>query len=120
MRRLVFVALGALLGCHTHEVGRADKAPEAQGEASHAVHLDVSSGRPVHATPSGYLSRDSIVKIQRALVVKGEHVPATGKLDATTQAALKRFQKSQHQPDTGYPDFGTLDRLGLKATDLYR
>jgi peptidoglycan hydrolase-like protein with peptidoglycan-binding domain len=58
-------------------------------------------------------------KIQAALAGKGERVSQTGKLDAATQAALKRFQTSQNQPATGFPDFDTLKRLGLDAKELY-
>ena len=126
MKGLFLGAVLAAAACHTHEVGRRDRAPEAEAQTkaeetaqSHEVHRDISSGRPVHSTPRGFLSRSAILQIQRALGEKGEHVQATGKLDGTTQAALRRFQKSQQQPTTGYPDFGTLDRLGLDASSLY-
>jgi peptidoglycan hydrolase-like protein with peptidoglycan-binding domain len=121
MRLFACTAL-LLVACHTQQVGRADRAPQAEGKPTPkdtSVHMDISSGRPVHSTPRQYLSRESVLKIQRALQAKGEHVSETGKLDATTQAALRRFQKSRKQPDTGMPDFGTLDLLGLDANELY-
>lgn len=114
------LVLALLAGCHTQQVGRADRAPQARvPPESREVHLDISSGRPVHATPGRFLSRNAVLEIQRALSAKGEPLHQTGKLDGATRAALKRFQKSQRQPDTGYPDFDTLGRLGLRPTELY-
>ena len=55
----LLIAAALFAGCHTHEVGRGDRAPQAQGKGDEKqadngpVHMDISSGRPVRPTPSG-------------------------------------------------------------------
>lgn len=48
-----------------------------------------------------------------------ENVDVTGKLDTKTQQALGAFQKVNGLPETGLPDYETLDRLGFKPSDLF-
>ena len=104
----------SLAGCHAREVARDD-----QSMAGPPRQEEVSSERPVRTTPGGMLDGQSMRKIQRALAAKGERVRETGKLDGTTKAALRRFQRGQDQPATGLPDYDTIRRLGLDVKEIY-
>lgn len=48
-----------------------------------------------------------------------EKLVITAVLDEKTQRALGAFQKSENLPETGMPDYETLDRLGMKPSDLF-
>lgn len=48
-----------------------------------------------------------------------ETLALTGTLDQNTQRALGAFQKSQGLPETGAPDYETLDRLGFEPSDVF-
>jgi hypothetical protein len=108
---LLSLALGA---CHTRHVAR-----DGQSMGGPPRQEEVRSERPVRTTPGGMLDGLAMRKIQRALSAKGERVGETGKLDRPTQAALRRFQRSQDQPATGMPDYDTVRRLGLDVKDIY-
>lgn len=62
---------------------------------------------------------DGLKKLQEALAAKGQEVKTTGRLDASTQKALREYQKANELPDTGLPDFETLRRLGLKPEEVF-
>lgn len=114
MRRMMYVGLFLLAGCHAHEVAsnhQTMKTPSKQPQ--------VSSERPVRTSPGSMLDKQSMRKLQHALNTHGEKVGESGELDDSTQAALKRFQKKQDQPATGLPDFDTLRRLGVDPKDIY-
>lgn len=114
MRRTIWLALLCAAGCHAHQVAQhreSMKSPPKQEE--------VSSARPVRTTPGGMLDPQSMHEVQRALGRHGEKVDESGQLDDATQAALKRFQRKQDQPATGFPDYDTLRRLGLDPRDIY-
>ncbi|PZR18784.1 MAG: hypothetical protein DI536_02580 [Archangium gephyra] len=48
-----------------------------------------------------------------------EKLVITAMLDEKTQRALGAFQKSEHLPETGMPDYETLARLGMKPSDVF-
>ncbi len=114
MRRISWIALFVLAGCHAHQVGQNHEtmASAPKGE-------QVKSARPVRTTPGSMLDKSAMSKLQEALSRHGEPVKVTGTLDDATQGALKRFQRQQDQPATGLPDYDTLHRLGLDPKDIY-
>ena len=113
MRRALWMSLTACLlaGCHAHQVA-SDRETLAKPGAGKTV--SSSTGKPVGTTPGALLDPSAMKKIQAKL-----HVSETGQLDDKTQAALRRFQKQQGQPDTGLPDYDTLRRLGLDPHSIY-
>ena len=113
MRRVAW-ALVLLGGCHAHQVGEQRQTMEGPPKAE-----EVGSARPVRSTPGGMLDEKAVTRIQHALNAHGEKIAVSGKLDHATQASLKNFQRRQSQPQTGFPDFDTLRRLGLSAQDIY-
>ena len=48
-----------------------------------------------------------------------EQLEITAMLDEKTQRALGAFQKAENLPETGMPDYETLDRLGMEPSDLF-
>ena len=109
MKRTFMLAALLMAGCHAHQVAQ-------RHDTMASVHNQpqVASERPVRTTPGSMLDKTSMKKIQGKL-----HVQQSGELDDATQAALKKFQKQQSQPETGLPDFDTLRRLGLDPKDIY-
>ncbi len=79
------------------------------------------AGAPrVPASPEGLLGRDTVVKLQQALAQRGllrQH--RQGELDASTSAAVKRFQRQRGLAATGMPDRETLRDLGVSADEAY-
>ena len=62
-------------------------------------------------------TREFVSTLQRALTVRGFYAgPITGTLDATTSAAIRRFQRIDG-PDTGLLSIATARALGLVALD---
>jgi peptidoglycan hydrolase-like protein with peptidoglycan-binding domain len=118
MRTLVLSTLlaASLAGCHAKTVADERKSMASEGPPRSQ---EVKSSRPVRTTPGGMLDKEAVTKIQRALNDKGHKVAVSGKLDQATEVALKKFQKAQSQPATGFPDYDTLKRLGLDAQDIY-
>src|SRR4051794_11237309 len=114
MRRIGWIALMMLGGCHAHQI-----AQKQDTMASAPKGEQVRSARPVRTTPGSMLDKNAMSKLQEALNRHGQHVKVSGTLDDETQAALKRFQKSQDQPATGLPDYDTLHRLGLDPKAIY-
>ncbi|HZS36014.1 MAG TPA: peptidoglycan-binding domain-containing protein [Polyangia bacterium] len=114
MRRTIALTAVLLAGCHAHHV-----ANDRQTMKSPPKQEEVSSARPVRTTPGGMLDPQSMRKLQAALARHGESVEQSGQLDDATQAALRKFQRKQHQPATGLPDYDTLRRLGLDPKDIY-
>lgn len=52
-------------------------------------------------------------------LAKIEEVEETGQLDATTQEALRAFQRSEQLPETGLLDYESLRRLGIKPDEIF-
>jgi peptidoglycan hydrolase-like protein with peptidoglycan-binding domain len=121
MRRLSWlvpvVALAAA-GCHAHTTAAQNKDQKAQMESPPDT-KQVESQRPVRTTPGGMLDDKSVKELQGKLDGKGYKTGDSGKLDEETQAALRKFQKSEHIAATGLPDFDTLRRLGLDPKKIY-
>jgi peptidoglycan hydrolase-like protein with peptidoglycan-binding domain len=64
------------------------------------------------------ISSEDIKKVQEALKAKGmDPGPATGHMDAKTQAALSEFQKANNLPATGVLDEKTAEKLGVALKD---
>ena len=62
------------------------------------------------------LAPDRIREIQQALIREGYlSGEPTGKWDAATTSAMRRFQKAHGYPETGKPDSLSLHQLGLGA-----
>jgi hypothetical protein len=78
-------------------------------------------GRPaVSASPEGLINPGSARTIQEALKGKGYLEEVTGKIDAATSAALRRFQRDRGLARTGAPDRETLRQLGVDPNDVYQ
>ncbi|HEX9401992.1 MAG TPA: peptidoglycan-binding domain-containing protein [Anaeromyxobacter sp.] len=59
--------------------------------------------------------------MQRALASRGLlHAHRDGALDASTSAALQKFQRDEGLAATGFPDRETLRRLGIDPEEAYR
>jgi peptidoglycan hydrolase-like protein with peptidoglycan-binding domain len=79
-----------------------------------AVDVD-SSGVPFAPAPEGLLRPGAVETIQNRLLAKGLMVSGqkTGRLDAPTREALRRFQSRQDLPATGLPSYRTVEALNL-------
>ena len=81
-----------------------------------AVDVDDSgSGVPFAPAPEGLLRPGAVEAIQARL--RGQGLLASsnhsGRLDAPTREALRRFQGHQDLPATGLPSYRTIETLGL-------
>ncbi len=116
MRRAIFLSIAlALAGCHAHTVGsgqaeKLEKPPSAP---------QVSSERPVRTTPGGMLDPKSVHEVQHALARHGLSPGDSGQLDASTERALREFQRRKAMAVTGLPDYDTLRALGLDPKQIY-
>jgi len=111
-----------------HEHPPFDKSAPSAHKPEHAEGGHASSGPPRSPTglplatsPEQLLKPGAAKKIQERLVHAGalKRETATDELDRETRAALARYQQSQGLPATGDPDGATIDRLGLKADDVF-
>ena len=60
------------------------------------------------------LPPDFAASLQRALAARGAYAgPITGRLDAATGAAVRRWQMARGGPDTAVPSRAMLEALGL-------
>ena len=72
---------------------------------------------PLAQTPEGLLRPGAEQKIHDKLVAGGLMKEDA---NASTEAALRRFQAAHDLPATGVPDHETVRRLGLNPDDLFR
>ncbi|HZL16619.1 MAG TPA: peptidoglycan-binding domain-containing protein [Polyangia bacterium] len=129
---LVFAA-GVGAGCaHTHTV--TDTGASKPADKPAAKHRDdisadapgrtirAKSGTPLATSPAGLLEPEAVKEIQKKLVSHGQLAEAaeSGKLDGPTEKALRQFQHANNMPATGMPDDLTIQKLGLKPTELTR
>jgi peptidoglycan hydrolase-like protein with peptidoglycan-binding domain len=121
MRRVWWIPLVALVGagCHAHTTAAQAGKESQQNLEKPPETKQVSSERPVRTTPGGMLDDKSVKQLQSALDRKGYKTSRSGVLDEETQAALRKFQKSEHVAPTGLPDYDTLRRLGLDPKKIY-
>jgi peptidoglycan hydrolase-like protein with peptidoglycan-binding domain len=78
--------------------------------------LEKSDGTAASAGESKY-SPATIRKVQETLNARGYKAgPANGKIDQSTQSALRAFQKSENIAVTGNLNPRTLQRLGIEET----
>ena len=78
---------------------------------------------PLAASPGGLLVPGGVEKIQQALASRGYlevDAAEAGRIDASTAAAVRRFQADQGIARTGNPDHETVRRLGLDPDQLFR
>ena len=74
-------------------------------------------GTPLAQAPEGLLTPGAEQKIHDKLSAGGF---MKGDANASTGAALRRFQAEHDLPSTGVPDHETVRRLGLNPGDLFR
>lgn len=72
---------------------------------------------PLAQAPEGLLTPGAEQKINDKLSAGGF---MKGDANASTEAALRRFQAAHDLPSTGVPDHETVRRLGLNPDDLFR
>jgi hypothetical protein len=96
--------------------------PEAVPATKPEVERGAETGTPVASTPQGLLHDGAERKIQQRLHAEGllTHAQLTGRLDATTQQALRDYQKREGLPTTGLPSYETVEHLGLKLDSIFR
>jgi len=71
-------------------------------------------GQPVTATTESNYSSSTVRAVQQALNDRGYNAgPVDGQWGATTQEAVKRFQRASGLPDTGELAPSTLSALGV-------
>lgn len=117
---LILVALVA--GCrHTKQASAPEGGPVREPPPG-AEGIPPRAGRPpVPATPEALIGPEDVKEVQRALAARGLlRGPASGRLDDATTAALQRFQRQEGLAATGFPDRGTVRRLGIDPEQAYR
>ena len=131
--RIAAVLVGLLTSCiHTRHVGdegddresQTHKGTKGEEGASSRVtteRVPPRGDRPaVSASPEGLMNPGSARKVQEALRRSGYLNDASGELDTTTSAALRRFQHDHGLAATGAPDRETLRSLGIDPSDVYQ
>ena len=112
----------ALTACgHARDTGdgRRGERRDAEGGKGSAAARDADP-----PAPSGFgrrVARDgALADLQRALHERGFLDRVRGdRLDAPTQAALRKFQNQENLPGTGFPDAETVRRLGLSPDSFF-
>jgi hypothetical protein len=93
-----------------------EKAPRT-GKLRVAPTGEQSKGTPLAQAPEGLLTPGAEQKIRDKLSAGGFMKEDA---NASTGAALRRFQAAHDLPSTGVPDHETVRRLGLNPDDLFR
>jgi peptidoglycan hydrolase-like protein with peptidoglycan-binding domain len=116
MRPLHAVLLLLGLGACVHNRNVAAPPPSALA----AVEVD-SSGVPFAPAPEGLLKPGAIEAIQERLTAKGfiSGAQLTGRLDAATREALRRFQARNDLSATGLPSYRTIEALQLAPSQIF-
>jgi hypothetical protein len=85
-----------------------------------AVEVD-SSGVPFAPAPEGLLRPGAVQVIQSRMQSRGlmDGGALTGRLDAPTREALRRFQSKSDLPATGLPSYRTIEALHLSAESIF-
>jgi hypothetical protein len=124
---IAFFAL-ALVGCahvkttEPAEPEAAEKPPSTEraprtGKLRVAPTGDQTKTTPLAQAPEGLLTPGAEQKIRDKLSARGFMKEDA---NASTGAALRRFQAAHDLPSTGVPDHETVRRLGLNPDDLFR
>ena len=138
---VALVCVGTSACAHTQSVGDAGPSPSvkaARAEPAASTHapapdtehhtlarVDGSTGNgkvPIATSPTGLLKAHAVEDIQERLKSKG-HLSAddaSGKLDGPTREALRAFQRDAGLPATGVPDDATVQKLGLRPSEIFR
>jgi hypothetical protein len=131
------LAAGAVAGCgHTHTASDTsaqtpDKPAADQSASKHKDDISAEgsgktirseNGPPLATSPAGLLKPEAVKELQEKLVSHGQLAEAdqSGKLDGPTHKALREFQRANNMPATGMPDDLTIQKLGLKPSELTR
>ncbi len=79
------------------------------------------SGVPFAPAPEGLLRPEAVEAIQGRLHRDGFMLSAerTGRLDAPTREALRRFQAKNDLPATGLPSYRTVENLDLQTDGIF-
>jgi Putative peptidoglycan binding domain len=114
------LGLALALGCaHAHDPPRP---PAAVPPTSPDHEQAAETGLTMASTPQGLMLDGAEEKLQVRLGAKGllpaEH--RTGRLDAETREALRRYQKREGLPATGLPSYETVRHLGLDVDSIFR
>jgi peptidoglycan hydrolase-like protein with peptidoglycan-binding domain len=110
-RNQLVMMLALLAAAAIPAAAQTSSAPAHKSTAAHSSH-----GRHHAREPRGQLApaADRITEIQTALARENAYQgDPTGKWDAATVEAMKKFQTSQNLAPTGKIDALTLQRLGL-------
>jgi peptidoglycan hydrolase-like protein with peptidoglycan-binding domain len=101
----------------SHEEGR----PAAKARAARRPQRPGAA--PLAASPGGLFVPGGVEQIQNALTSRGYldlDTANAGEIDASTTAAIRKFQSDEGIARTGNPDHETVRRLGLDAERLFR
>ncbi len=138
MKKPAAILLLSVAACfHTHSVQKGDEEAQDTGEARQPARHEGSAAQkpsqarrpekpgrpPLAASPSGLFVPGAVEQIQKALASKGYldlSEVKSGDIDATTSAAVRKFQGDQGLARTGNPDHETVRLLGLDAEKLFR
>jgi hypothetical protein len=112
------LGLAVVIGCaHAHDPPPT-AVPPTKPDHEHAV----ETGLTMASTPQGLMREGAEQKLQARLGAKGL-LPAahrTGRLDAETREALRRYQKREGLPATGLPSYETVRHLDLELDSIFR
>jgi hypothetical protein len=119
-RAAVILAALAIAGASCRHAHKAAP-PEPTAGGGQGGGLPPSPRKPgVPASPSGLLSRDATVELQRKLAADGLlGAHREGEIDDPTSAALQKYQARHGLASTGFPDRATLMQLGIDPEKAY-
>lgn len=117
MRIYGWFMAAALAAC-----GHAEKTERAPARAEGPREVVSRPGGPrLSSSAAGLLRKDAAEQIQGRLIDEGflERRNPTDELDAATRTALRKYQRSEDLPETGFPDRETVRRLGLDPDRIF-
>jgi peptidoglycan hydrolase-like protein with peptidoglycan-binding domain len=126
MKLAPLVLIGSLAACgHTRTTApasaQAESRPQEVAAAPPPHRTESENGVPLATSSAGLLKPGAAKMIQQRLEDAGalQEEQETGAMDAVTRSALTRFQRAAGLPATGEPDADTVEKLGLKARDVF-
>lgn len=98
-----------------------NQTPAPQSVSTTAVAGAKAPTSDTERAPAFRANKDQILAAQRMLKTKGIYTgDATGKLDPTTRASIKSFQKENGLRATGSLNRATLEKMGIELTEKQR
>ena len=127
MRRFILSCALALAACaHTdkptnpkYEEQKAADETRAQGKTPRKAPKS-ESGIQLASSPTDALTHDGLIRVEKALVVRGYLDQERPSFDERVKDAMAKFQKKEGLPSTGAPDRETIRRLGLHTEDVFK